>query len=488
MTSQTQAASWRRWGAAFLVLAAFYGVTLFLYAGKYQPGGNAYKYDVSAEVFKRLLFTGDIQNIDTYLVDMYGKPLGTLKDGFATAITDERPLLFFYLAILKLVDPAPVMLNFACGILFLLGGLFALSRVLCPDRPALFFLLSGLLLSPYALNQAYIYEPHALECFLTCVGLCFYMRKRFGMAFFFITFSLFAHPGNLVLICCIGLYHAYVHRFDYKAYIFPVIGAASATLLMEFLFFILFSRDTFGVLPHIYMTTELLFKSNRIHEHHFAIGSGMINFFKNYFILMPLGTIGVFWVRDRLQFALTILPLLVYAALTSLAMPAAFRVLLPIFFLGYAYFIRNALQTETKALRAGAAAVMVIALAVSIHYRFFVADCLSLKSHGPVALAEDTGIGRWSPEDLRLRWNLKRFNRVEPGAPVVYDLKEITRLEVPNVPDAESAQVNFLFRLLARVLPADALNRLGSLRANPPIFSVVARPAAVPAAGGADPS
>jgi hypothetical protein len=487
MTSQTQTESWRRWGAAFLVLGVLYGVTLFLYAGKYQPGGNAYKYDVSAEVFKRLLFTGDIQNIDAYLTDTYGKTEDSLAAGFGTAITDERPLLFFYLAALKLVDPAPVMLHFSCGILFLLGGLLALSKVLYPKDPPLFFLLSGLLLSPYCIHEAYIYEPHAMECLFTCLALTFYIRERTFTAFFFAMMSVFAHPGNLVWVGCLGLHQLYTHRLDFRAHVRAAAGGLVALALVECAFFVLFSRDQFGVLPHIYMTRELFFKSDRMHGN-YALGSGPLALFKSALVLMPLGTIGFFWVRDKLQFSVTVLPLLVYAVATKLAMLGAFRVLMPLFFLGHAYFFRNALQWNWRPGRIATAALGAVILAVNIHYMTYVAGCLPLDTGGPVAVAANTGLEQWRPEDFRLYWNLRRFQRVEPGAPVVYDLKEITRLDVPNVPDAESAQVNFLFRLLARVLPADVLTRIGSLRANPPIFSVVVRPAAAPAAGGADPS
>ncbi len=486
MTSQTQTASWRRWGAAFLVLGVLYGVTLFLYSGKYQPGGNAYKYDVSAEVFKRLLFTGDIKDIDAYLTDTYGKTDDSLAAGFGTAITDERPLLFFYLAALKLVDPAPVMLHFACGMLFLLGGLLALSKVFYPKDPALFFLLSGLLLSPYTIHEAYIYEPHAMECLLTCLALAFYMRERTFTAFFFAMMSVFAHPGNLVWVACLGLHQLYARRLDFRAHARAAAGGLAALAVIEGAFFVLFSRDALGVLPHVYMTQELFFKSDRMHGT-YDMGAGLLPLFKNYLVLMPLGVLGFFWVRDKLQFSVTVLPILVYAVATKFAMPGAYRVLMPIFFLGYAYFFRNALQWDWRPGRVAAAAVMVAALCLNIQYMVFVAGCLPLQANGPVDVAEDAA--QWRPEDYRLRWNLKRFNHVEAGAPVVYDLKEITRLELPNVPDAESAQANLVFRLMAHFLSRDALSRLGSLRATPPIFSVVARPAAATsAAGGADPS
>lgn len=470
-----------------VILLLYYSFNVFLYSDKYQPGGNAYKYDVSAEVFKRLLFTGDIQSIDAYLVDNCGKTEDSLSKGFPTAITDERPLIFLFLAVLKLVTPAPVALHFAFGILFLVGGLFALSKVLHPDDPPLFFLLSSLLLSPYMVHEAFIYEPHAIECLLTCLAVRFYIEDKPGLAFFFAMFSVFAHPGNLVWMGCLGLHQLWTRRLDFKAHAPALAGALAALAAMDGIFFILFSRDHLGVLPHIYMTKELFFQSERMHGY-YALGSGLAPLFKNALVLMPLGTIGFFWVRDRLQFAVTVLPIVVYAVATKMTMPGAFRVLMPIFFLGYAYFFRNALQTRWRPGRTAAALAMAAMLCVNIHYLDFVSGCLSLKAGGPVAVADNTGIESWIPENFRLHWNLRRFNQVTSDAPVVYDFKKINRLEEPNVPDAESAQANFIFRALARFLPKDKLSLLGSLTPHPPIFSVVVRPAENQPAPEKDPS
>ena len=137
------------WCAVLLAAILFYGFIYSLYWDKYQTGGNAEKYDISAEIYKRLLFAGDIEQIDEYTLRVYGADYDILDHGYGSAITDERPLYFLYLAVIKSFQTFPLGLNFAAGALCLIAALVLLGHALNPPNKPVFVLLGAILLSPF---------------------------------------------------------------------------------------------------------------------------------------------------------------------------------------------------------------------------------------------------------------------------------------------------------------------------------------------------
>jgi hypothetical protein len=443
------------WCVVLLAAVLFYGFIYSLYWDKYQTGGNAEKYDISAEIYKRLLFTEDIEQIDEYALQMSGTVQNILKNGYGSAITDERPLYFFYLAVIKSFQTFPLGLNFALNALCLIAALVLLGHALNPPNKPAFVLLGAFLISPFILHQGWVYEPHVLELFLSCAGIFFYTKGRFAPAFFFMTLSLGMHTGNLVLFGCLGLYHLYSQRWNWRAHGWVALGVLAGLLCIEGLYWILFSRDAYGVLPHDFFLERMFFSSVRT-AGGFATSSGALNFFRNALVYLPLGIIGAFWVRSRFQFFVTLLPLIVYLIATKGMMPGVHRVLLPVFFLGYGFFLLHFLSLEPGWRRRLATVLLLIAAASSITYHSYTAGCLSLRDSGPVSVKDLEG-----KERGRLHRNLSRFNQVVENAPTTFVLAEVPLLTQSNIPDPILYYPHFLLKVLHATFPEQLVKRLG---------------------------
>jgi hypothetical protein len=463
------------WAAALFVLVAFHGAVWSVHAGKYQESGDGLKYDIAAEIIKRLLFTGGAQDLDEYVKDRFGLEGNMSAAGFNSLMTDERPVFFLYLALIKLAGPAPVELHFALGLTMLLASLAMLGSVLKPPSGPLFLLMGGIFLSPYFLYQAFAYEPHVLQIAFTCASLFFFARKRHFAAFFLMTLSFFAHGANLVLLGCLGLLLLLERPLSLKALLLALLGCAAALLAVEAFLQLLFSRDHLGIFQHEPFISGFLFKSGRLRAN-FAKGAGLASLLKNAFIFMPLGLAGLVLVRNRLEFMLMLMPILIFAGATRGEMPGALRVLTPVFFLGYAVFMARLLGPGPRWAKVCGWVLAAFSLTLGAGYLAVASKSLDI-SQDAGAFASARASSKDGPPcpDAWLHWNIRRYHPVGPDESLSYGLKSITRLELPSMPDANAIQGNLVFIALSRVLPGHIAVRLGSVQPTPPICSPVAQ-------------
>ena len=457
--------------AVLTILAAWSVLIVNLHTDKYQAGGNALKYEVSAEIFHHLLTGKDTTSLNEHILSHYGITQNVLTDGYGSAITDARPLYFAYLAVLKLAGPDLAVWNLVSGLALILASLYLLAQAANVPSKDLFVLAGALLTPPYFITQAFIFEPHILQAFLISLAVFFQSRLRFGWAFFAATLAILAHGSSLVFVGCLGLHLLATRFLQPRALLAALAGSLAAWGLMELFMQLLFSLDTNALLPHRTLFEEIFLRPGRI-TNDFAKGNGLLTFWLTPLILCPLGVFGMLRPRTGLQFASCLLPILVFAAATRGVMPGAFRTLMPFFFLGQAYFLAWVFGPCPPWSRVAIGLVTAVVFGINVHYLVFVANCLSLKESGPVAVAADPV---WGPEASRLRWNLMRFTQVRPDAPVVYGLEEITRFELPNVPDADMVQANYLMRAIASLFSPETAARLGSPHAKPPIFTLTRR-------------
>lgn len=456
-----------RWWSVCLLLAAFFAGVWLLFSDTYQSGGNTVKYNVSAEVIKRILFTGDVADIDADLRSDYGRNFDILKKGWASAITDERPIFYLYLAAVKLAGPHTIGVYYLTSVLLALASLALLSRALEPRDEPLFFLLSGLLLAPCFLYIAYNFEPHLVQIFWTCVGVFFYARRKWSGAFFSMSLAFFTHGSSLVMLLCLSLLFLWERRMRWGDYAFAAAGGLAAWGAVELFEVWLFMKDTLGVLPHVQFVTWFFEKSSRL-SMHFDMGNGVLDFVKTALIITPLGIVGALWSRTRLQAALVLVPLILYAVATKGHMPGSFRVLLPYLFLGHAYFIRHLLATRSRAV----VFPVLLQMMLSVSYLAVLPGCLdlSIEQGQPVAIES-------LPLEVRdqaasLHWNLRRYHPVVQEARTVYGLRSLTRLDVPNIPDPDFIQANVVLIALSKILPQGVVSSVGSVTPHPPIFSL----------------
>lgn len=422
-----------KWICSLLILFMIYFSIWNLYSDKYQTGSNSIKYDISAEIFKRLLFTSEIEKIDEYCLAIYDENYNIMGKGFGSAITDRRPLYFLFLSVLKLFNTFPVGLNYFINITLLLCSLVIMGYSLRTTNTHLFVLIGGLLLSPFMVYHSYIYEPHVLEIFLTCLGLFFYMKKRYLISFFILTLSIFSHYGNLVLVGCLGLFHFYSYRKNSTVIVKSAIGGFAAWIAIEILLLFLFSRDIYEILPNNYMIEQYLFSDGGV-KGGWAKSTGIIHYWNHSIIFMPIATVGIFLIRNKIQFVITLLPVLIYLVASEFHMQGAYRVLLPVYFISFSYFLFYFLTLKSVAFRAAWLSLAMLSLVFSICYYYSVSKSLGLKESTSVALSGDLKNASSSINRKRLYWNLKRFNQVMPKANITYNIKKISLNEDCNIP------------------------------------------------------
>lgn len=456
-----------------LIMVMICLVTMFvvLHVGLYQGGGNGFKYDISAEIYNRILFCGDLAKLDQDLGGMYGRHIHVLQGGFATATTDERPLYFFYLALMKLAEYSPVMLHFVLNLALLFSSIFFLSRGMIGSQATslagtsnAFIFLGLLLLPPFAVNQAFVYEPHVPETFLTCLAFFLMARGWVVFAFAVAFLSIGFHPGNLPLVGGLGLYHLSRDRNwrTIHGWLWPFMGCAIGIAFIWGFEIWLFSKDTAGILLHEHLIERLLFSSERT-AGSIASAPNLSNFVRNLFVFMPLGVAGIFWIKGRRELLLVLLPLLIYLLFTKGHMPGAHRVLLPVFFLSQAFFLHNFLNLQAGIARLACRGIIVFSVLSSLSYYVITTRCFDLRfAEGVVAV--DPAVDNYSlgPEPARLRWNLKRFNRIDEASDVVVSLREVGLLEQPKVSEPYTIYPYLIAQMLHTIFPEEIARRMGA--------------------------
>ena len=439
-----------KWLAVLSALMVVYSFVWYLHSDKYQAGGNSIKYDISAEIIKRLLITGDIEKIDDYCLEVYDKDFDILGKGYPNVILDQRPLFFLLLATMKSFNDFPVGLYYFVNILFLIASLVLFAFALRPSDLYLFVLIGGLFLSPFLVHYCFIYEPNIFEIFLTSLCLFLYMTQRWFLSFFVIALSVFTHYGNLILLGCLFLYHLINHRKNNFDIILSILGGLTAWLCMEAILFILFKNDQLGLLPHLYMTEFLFQKAGGIYGG-WAKSSGFVHYWTHSFIYLPLATVGIFWVRGKLQFSLTLLPVLIYIGHTKFQMQGEYRVLFPIYFLAYCYFLLNYLILKNRSIKIVWISLAILSMTGSICYYYSVAKSLSLKEKVKVSITSDLNNETSSMNREKLYWNLKRFNEINHDAKVLYDIKKISLMEDSNIPSPWGSYRHFMHQLKYKI-------------------------------------
>ncbi|WP_217270502.1 hypothetical protein [Fundidesulfovibrio magnetotacticus] len=451
------------------MVAVYYGVVGLSYSGTYQGGENSGKFEVSAEVFKRLLFTGDVEGLNDYFESHYGLKSDILRNGWASAITDQHLPYFTYLALIKLTSDHPLTLHFFLGVLMFLSGLLFLTHALAPPDKPFYFLVAGLTLSPFIIFHAWIYDAHALQVFCACAGLWLFSVRRFYWAFFMTTLAFFAHRSALPLVGCLGLYLLIRERRNWRVCLAAALGGLSVWGLMELLMFALRAADgSHNLLVHT-TYAQLFLGSFTAAVGDYARVGGQVSYVKNLFLLMPLGMAGVLWVRSWFQAVTTILPLALFFYVGHGELPSAMRVLLPYFVFGHAFFWLRLLEVRPGWVKRAGLVLVGFAAILSASYLAVTSQCMNLaEGRGEPVAKVDT-----SPslpiENARLFWNLRRFHPIVPDAPVVYTLRPLNRLELPNIPDPNGILPNLAFMLVGCFFPQDSLSALGSLTPQPSI-------------------
>jgi hypothetical protein len=442
-----------KWFISIFALIIFYTGVFYLYHDKYLPISDFFKYDIAAEIYKRLLFTGGIEGIDQYSREFYGIEYSSYRLVTAT----EKPLYFLLLSMLKLFSPQPVGLLFFANMALLGISIFLISETLQPANKKVFIILGGIICSPFIVFQAINYQPHVLEVFLTCLAVFFFKKEKHFWAFFCITASIYAHPSNLPLLLSFWIYHTYMCKRNWDGYKWALLGSFAWVIAFSSIESILFTRDSFDLFPHIYQWENiLLFKGQRT-SGNYSSYPGFINFWKNSFILVPIATVGLFWIRNKFQFAITLLPIIIILIATKFNM-AAQRNLLPIYFLTYAYFFCYFLSSNTSKIKKQVCIViMALAMGSSLLYHNHVAQCLSIRDETKVSIERPpVGYSNGGSYD-NLLWNMKRFNQINDNGKIVYSVFKHPISQPSNIPDPLNFYPYFLTKIIGKFIKPELI-------------------------------
>ena len=438
-----------KWLVVFITMLAIYSCIFYIYHDKYIPISDAMKYDLSAEVYKRLLFTGGIEEIHQYSREFYGREYSTYA--FVTGV--EKPLYFLYLSIIKMVSSQPVGVLFLANIILLGVSILLLSETLQPSKKMRFVFLCGFLLSPFIVYQAINAQAHVLEVFLTCLGIYFYNKKSYFWGFFIMTSSVFAHPSNLPVLLSLWIYHVFIFKKDWHGYVSALLGSLAWCISFTFIEYLMFMRDQSNLFPHTYeLENILLFKGATSGE--YSVTPGFINFWRNSFILAPIATVGLFWIRNKFQFAVTLLPVIIALIATKLNM-VTHRSFLPVYFIAYTYFICYFLSTNSSKIKKRTCVfVMVLAMVSSVSYYSHVAQSLSIKDKTVVAIERPPADVDYSNGGSygNLLWNMKRFNQVDDNGEIVYSVFKHPISQPSNIPNPHSFYPYSLAKIVSKFI------------------------------------
>lgn len=452
--NQTRQPSSRLWLlAGFAAIVIYYIFLTINYGGMFNFAVEV-EYDVFAELVTRLLFTGDMEGLPRYCQEYVGASCELGEGAFSQLIYYERPLYFLYLAILRTVIPESLTVQLALGLFFIAASAYLVAKTLKPENPLPLFLLSALLISPYYVYQTYNQQPHIPELFLTAVGFYYFAKSKFAPAFFFLVLSVAFHPGNLVLFGSFGLYFIYEHRFRWREYMPAVLGGMVALGVIEGYHMIIFVADTANLFVHDFFFERLFFKSARI-SGGFSHSTGAATFFKNSLIMLPISTLGLLWVKSRRQFFVCTLPILVYLVATGFTMPGVHRVLAPVYFMAYMYFLSNFLGEGSRILKVGAGAVIAGAALLSISYHT-IANGPEIARDIPVSIS--SGIS--TSDANQLHRNLKRVTTIHSDSNIVYSVESSPVTERPNVATPFRIYPYLLVSAASKILPADLFEKL----------------------------
>lgn len=452
--NQTNKATSRQWLlAGFVAIVVYYAFLTLNYGSMFNFAIEA-EYDVFAELVSRLLFTGDVEGLPRYCQEYFGANCELGEGAFSQLIFYERPLYFLYLAILRTIISDSLTVQLALGLFLIAASAYLVAKTLKPENPLPLFLLSALLISPYYVYQTYNQQPHIPELFLTAVGFYFFAKSKFTPAFFFLALSVAFHPGNLVLFGSFGLYFIFEHRLRWREYIPATLGGMAAVGVIEGYHIILFMADSANLFVHDFFIEKLFFKSARL-SGGFSHSTGAATFFKNSLIMLPISTLGLFWVKSRRQFFICTLPILVYLIATGFTMPGVHRVLAPVYFLAYMYFLNNFLGEGSRFLKVGAGVAIAGAALLSVSYHA-VANGPEIEKGVPVSVSSATS----SADTKQLHLNLTRFTSVNSKADIVYSVKDSPVLLKPNIATPFRIYPYLLVGAASIILPSGLFEKL----------------------------
>lgn len=446
----------------------------FCWADSYQFGAHV-KYDRSAEYLKRILITGDVENFSDYCQEWYGATCNPKTD-LQTTISDERPIFFTYLAIMKFFFDDYVEMHMILSFILLAMALVFLGYTLIPrEKLPLFIALSPVLLSPYMSYQAFMPEPSVMEAAITAFAVILYLRKKFFWAFFLLGISIGFHPGNMVLTGCLGLFFLFEQRKAYRLAILGVLGGGAGFLLNDLVIGLWFLADDLEALPREFLVERFLLSASERTTGSFATSDSLLGFLRNSILFLPLATIGVIWVKERHQMIICLMPMLLYLVITDFHMPAVYRVLLPIYLMAGVWFLVCFLVSTSRIERLLRGGLIVLAALWTLLYHGLVAATPNLAKTTAIAVG---GIDGPSPppqiEEARLYWNLRRHNTIDASAPVKIYLRTSSLDQEQTIPTPPFITGYVIFSTLFYILPDGlAATMQQKLTAGKPALQVV---------------
>ncbi|MBF0301012.1 MAG: hypothetical protein HQK51_20050 [Oligoflexia bacterium] len=424
-----------RWALVFFAIFIACSIILYTYSNKYIDGGNDIKHEISAEIYKNVIFSENISNLHKFSQETYGQNKYNLSEKFGSATTDRMPLYFLYLAIIKKLGCSFILYG-TINILLLLTCVLIFTEIFNIKSRGSFFFIGSFLLSPFFVFQSLIYEPHIWELFIFVVGIYFFHRKLWTWSFYFIVLSLFFHRGNAVLIFCITSYFLVINLKNWMVILKAIGGGIAAWLSVELFLFFLYSKDVNGMLLHKYMFDLLFLKvSGGLLV---AKDSGFIGYWKNVLLFFPISFFGLLWIKGRFQFVLTLFPIIFYFVLFGFRMPGAHRVLLPVFFIAQMYFLNNYFQLSESSNKAKYISILIMTTSFISYFAYYsyVHQCPDLGYQRTVMIDDNSSDRHSSFSKANLYRNLKRYDNdvVVTNANVKFKVKEEDALATPNFP------------------------------------------------------
>jgi len=455
----------RKWLIVLFLIFIFFISVFCLLQDKYHSIGDAKVYDTSAEIYKRLLFRGDIDTIYEYAKVNFGSD----QVEFLFVTNGEKPLYFLFLAIIKSFTELTIGSLFFVNMMLLTFSLFLMSNVLQPRNKKIFVLLGALLLSPFIITQAINLQPHIFQVFLISIGIFFYNKKCYYKGFLFITFSLFAHPSSMILAISLWFYHIYTFRKDWGGYIGALLGSITACLIFSSVEFILFIKDKNLLFPHTYQVENLFFFKGRagslvyrvydvkvggVYGNLFA--PGFLNFWKNSLVQLPLATIGLFWLRNKFQFAITLLPVMLFLVMTKFNLPNH-RAFMPIYFFAYCFFIYNYLSAQSKLIKKICVGLFFLAICHSALYLIHTSHSISICDKANVSIQQPPEGYSGGADYSNLYWNLKRFNTLTDDASITYKVVKHSLVQHSNIPYPQNFYPYLLTKIITKFVAPESI-------------------------------
>ncbi len=454
------------------ILVAMASVQFWISHDKYIYAGSGYVYDMTAEVYKRLVFTGGIEEIDSYARQIYGNDPRIREVGWGWATDAEKPLYVYFLAVLKLIQSRPVLPQYILVMGMYFASIWMLADMFLSARRNLLLLAGGLLLSPFFTYHALFYEPNGFSVFPIVLGVYLHHRKHAFWGFFAMALGIFSHPGTLPIVGAFGIYHLLTVQ-NWRTRGLGVLGGMVGWLACELLLLLLFWNDTQDLFPHEFLLERFVgFKSIRIRGD-VAQAASLLSYWKASLVYLPIATLGIFWVRSWRQFALTLAPVLIYLIMFKGTMHGAHRIFLPVYMIGFVCFLAHTFSAKSRLVHIGVGAVMAWALVLSIVFHA-VTFCMPARpKHETVRLRIDPDVKGSGYSFRNLHWQLSGTNTIDESGAMLAELTLVPASEAPSLLNPYPNYPYCVHHILSAGLPDAWVNQFGWIEGKRVEFRVV---------------